>query len=242
MLVMLYKVPAFDSVDGFLRGEGLRRVGLLILMLTAARIVICDWNEGKIPYYTMPPSREQGEVPEARLVAELGKEFNVDEVYGSETSFIGRLKSAVDFQPVEVPPNPPLNFDEHMLEQGEMKPSAQNVVGDGGEDQSMAVEDEEKDEVEDKIKGKSAAARQNDKLYSAEGMLNTKIKRAEKKRRKKATRLAPSGDVVMDDDEYDYDFKVDYRKRSTVNADGDGSLVDGISGQVPMAGVKFNDE
>ncbi|GAB2281968.1 Guanine nucleotide-binding protein-like nsn1 [Dionaea muscipula] len=243
ILVMLYKVPAFDSVDDFLRNlatvRGRLKKGGIVDPDAAARIVICDWNQGKIPYYTMPPSREQGEVPEARLVAELGKEFNVDEVYGSETSFIGSLKSAVDFQPVEVPPNPPLNFDEHMLEQGEMKPSAQNGVGDGGEDQTMAVEDEERDEEEeeDKMKGKSAAARQNDKLYSAEGMLNTKIKRAEKKRRKKATILAPpSGDVVVMDDD-DYDFKVDYGKRWTVNVDGDG-----ISSQAPMVGVELDDE
>lgn len=72
---------------------------------------------GKIPYYTMPPVRSQVEPSEARIVSELGKEFNVNEVYNGESSFIGSLKSVDDLNPVEVPPNGPLNFDESMQEQ-----------------------------------------------------------------------------------------------------------------------------
>ena len=66
----------------------------------------------------MPPLRNQSEVSEseARIVSELGKEFNIDEVYGTESSFIGSLKSADDFEPVEVPPNCPVSFDEQMFE------------------------------------------------------------------------------------------------------------------------------
>lgn len=64
----------------------------------------------------MPPSRNSGEPSEAKIVSELGKEFNVDEVYGTESSFIGSLKSATDFNPVEIPSNGPVNFDEKMLE------------------------------------------------------------------------------------------------------------------------------
>lgn len=66
----------------------------------------------------MPPVRNQGEVSdsETKIVSELGKEFNIDEVYGSESSFIGSLKSVDDFQPVEVQPNCPLTFDQQMLE------------------------------------------------------------------------------------------------------------------------------
>jgi len=64
----------------------------------------------------MPPSRNEGEHSEVKIVSELGKEFNVDEVYGSESSIIGSLKSVDDFLPVEVPSNRPVNFDETMLE------------------------------------------------------------------------------------------------------------------------------
>jgi nuclear GTP-binding protein len=64
----------------------------------------------------MPPVRDQAEPSEAKIVSEFSKEFNIDEVYNSETSFIGNLKSTVDLDPVEVPSSCPLNFDETMLE------------------------------------------------------------------------------------------------------------------------------
>lgn len=64
----------------------------------------------------MPPVRNQ-EPSEARIVSELGKEFDIDAVYSGESSFIGSLKSADDFNPVEVPPSCPPNFDESMQEQ-----------------------------------------------------------------------------------------------------------------------------
>ena len=60
----------------------------------------------------MPPIRDQGEPSEAKIVSELGKEFNIDEVYNNESSFIGSLKSIDDLDPVEVPSSCPLNFDE----------------------------------------------------------------------------------------------------------------------------------
>lgn len=66
----------------------------------------------------MPPTRNQNEISEsdAKIVSELGKEFNIDEVYGTECSFIGSLKSVDECQNVEVPPNCPVRFDEQMLE------------------------------------------------------------------------------------------------------------------------------
>lgn len=71
---------------------------------------------GKIPYYTMPPVRNQDEPSEAKIVSELGKVFNIDEVYNGESSFIGSLRSVDDFEPVEVPPSQPVKFDEDMVE------------------------------------------------------------------------------------------------------------------------------
>lgn len=64
----------------------------------------------------MPPTRNKEEATEAIIVSELGKEFNVDEVYGTESSYIGSLKSVIEFNPVEIPPSAPLAFDELMLE------------------------------------------------------------------------------------------------------------------------------
>lgn len=220
MLVTIYKVPAFDSVDDFLQKvamvRGKLKKGGIVDVDAAARIVLHDWNEGKIPYFTLPPTRNEGEHSEVKIVSELGKEFNIDEVYGSESSIIGSLKSVNDFNPVEVPSNRPVNFDDNMLEDNLPQPSAENV--NATENLVSENEDEPMDSGEGdggQAKGKSASSRQNEKLYGEEGMLNTKQKKAEKKRRKKDK---PSTASDMDGD---YDFKVDYVKKDSAMDDAD---------------------
>ncbi|XP_012484841.2 guanine nucleotide-binding protein-like NSN1 [Gossypium raimondii] len=223
LLVTIYKIPGFQSVDEFLQNiatvRGKLKKGGIVDVEAAARIILHDWNEGKIPYYTMPPVRNQ-EPSEARIVTELGKEFNVDEVYNTESSFIGSLKSTDDFHSVEVPASHPLKFDEAMLEDNaqplqsiEGDEKQEDTSGNGGNDEQMASEEEDAE----KAKSKSATSRQNEKLYAVEGMLNTKMKRAENKRRKKAKNKLTSWDEAMDDDDDNYDFGVDYVKGKEQN-------------------------
>ncbi|KAL3328343.1 hypothetical protein AABB24_035801 [Solanum stoloniferum] len=220
MLVTIYKVPTFDSVDDFLQKvamvRGKLKKGGIVDVDAAARIVLHDWNEGKIPYYTLPPTRNEGEHSEVKIVSELGKEFNIDEVYGSESSIIGSLKSVNDFNPVEVPSNLPVSFDDNMLEDNFQQPLAENdnatenLVSENGDE---PMDSGEGDGAQ--TRGKSASSRQNEKLYGEEGMLNTKQKKAEKKRRKKDK---PSTASDMDGD---YDFKVDYIKKDSAMDDAD---------------------
>ncbi|KAG6717522.1 hypothetical protein I3842_04G104600 [Carya illinoinensis] len=227
LLVTLYKIPSFESVDDFLQKvatvRGKLKKGGIVDVDAAARIVLHDWNGGKIPYYTMPPTRNQGEPSEAKIVTVLGKEFNIDDLYNNESSFIRNLKSVDDLNPVEVPPSCPLSFDNDMLENDEEpKPSTQGGLAlkgmaDDGDDVSMAGDEGEAS----KDKVKTATGRQNEKLYAVESILNTKMKRAEKKRRKKAEKSIPEN--AMDDD---YDFKVDYvNKESAMNV-SDGKAED----------------
>lgn len=243
LLVTLYKIPSFDSVDDFLQKvatvRGRLKKGGIVDVDAAARIVLHDWNEGKIPYYTMPPARNQGEPSEAKIVSEFGKEFNIDEVYNSESSFIGSLKSADDYNPVEVPPSCPLNFDEKLIE-GDGDEAQPSIKGDENSKELVNNDDEPMESEDDnanKTKAKTEISRQNEKLYSAEGILNTKMKRAEKKRRKKGAKVD-----AMDGD---YDFKVDYKKGSAMNVeDRSGKMDDDspITAEVPMSGIQCDDE
>lgn len=231
MLVTLYKLPTFDSVDDFLQKvatvRGKLKKGGIVDVNAAARIVLHDWNEGKIPYYTMPPTRNADVPSEAKIVTELSKEFNVDEVYSTEFSFIGSLKSVDDFNPVEVPSNTPINFDEAMLEN-----DAQPVPSTRGENpvESLNDDDDQTMTEEDdacKKKAKTASSRQNEKLYAVEGVLNTKARKAEKKRRKKANKATAMEDDAM---EGDYDFKVDYvKKGSAMDVGKDDDSADGVN-------------
>jgi nuclear GTP-binding protein len=246
VLVSLYKIPSFESVDDFLQivatVRGKLKKGGIVDIDAAARIVLHDWNEGKIPYYTMPPVRDQAEPSEAKIVSEFSKEFNIDEVYNSETSFIGNLKSTIDLDPVEVPSSCPLNFDETMLEDEEPVKLPKQDEGPGNmedndEDESMECD---KDDVS-KDKVKSASSKQNEKLYTADGILNPKIRRAEKKKKKKANKTGASDPM-----DGDYDFKVDYFQKDTTD-DGSKSEEDNdgddepVNTEVPMSGVEVDE-
>lgn len=46
----------------------------------AARTLLHDWNDGRIPYFTMPPQRDTHGHAAAAVVSALGQEFDVDQV------------------------------------------------------------------------------------------------------------------------------------------------------------------
>lgn len=117
--------------------------------------------------------------------------------------------------------------DQHRSTQGNER---QEDTPDNGEDHPMGSEEVKAG----KSKAPSAASRQNEKLYSAEGILNTKMRKAEMKRRKKAKKLD-----AMDDD---YDFKVDYVKKGFSMDFGEEDDENPITAEVPMSGVDLGDE
>ncbi|KAJ2453623.1 nuclear GTP-binding protein nug1 [Coemansia sp. RSA 2424] len=96
-LQAMYNVPAFLDTRDFLvrlaRQRGfLKRQGIADLV-GAARIVLDDWNKGKIPYYTLPPGMAQSTASgktaagdaaaahgaeRAMVVSQWAKEFDID--------------------------------------------------------------------------------------------------------------------------------------------------------------------
>ncbi|KAL6338651.1 hypothetical protein AAG906_021468 [Vitis piasezkii] len=64
LLVTLYKISSFESVDDFLQKvatlRGKLKKGGVVDTEAAARMVLHDWNQGKIPYYTMPQTGIKG--------------------------------------------------------------------------------------------------------------------------------------------------------------------------------------
>ncbi|KAI8535714.1 hypothetical protein RHMOL_Rhmol10G0194900 [Rhododendron molle] len=104
-------------------------------------------------------------------------------------------------------------------------------------DNHMMAE-EKKDSVMDIVCWKPCEEIQNEKLV---GILNTKLMRVEKKRRKKANKS--SGDAMEDDE--DYDFKVDYVKKGSDMDDGEENEEAGGSNQtrfeVLASGVEIDE-
>ncbi|KAJ2798551.1 nuclear GTP-binding protein nug1, partial [Coemansia helicoidea] len=115
-LQALYNVPAFLDTRDFLlrlaRQRGmLKRQGIADLV-GAARIVLGDWNRGKIPYYTLPPGMAQATASgkaaagdaaaahgagRATVVSEWAKEFDIDSLLGDmDTKVLADASAATD--------------------------------------------------------------------------------------------------------------------------------------------------
>ncbi|CAN6282325.1 unnamed protein product [Urochloa humidicola] len=231
-LISLYKVPSFSSVDDFLQKvatlRGKLKKGGVVDVEAAARIVLHDWNEGKIPYYTLPPKRDAGEDSDAVIISEAGKEFNIDEIYKAESSYIGGLKSIEDFHHIEIPPNAPPGIDEEMVEDGK---KLSEPVQESREESMSDANDREGSKA-------SSASTQHDKLYTAEGILDPRKRKTEKKRRK-ANKFS-----MLNDMDEDYDFKVDYQMKDDGEDDeSNEAAADGKDGRDeakendPMTGI-----
>ena len=109
----------------------------------------------------------------------------------------------------------------------------------------MGEVDEAMEDYGRKKKDNSAASRQNEKLYTADGMLNTKLRRVEKKKRKKAKKASASSDPV----DGDYDFKIDYfQKGASMDSedsqgedDDDHDDDEPINSEVPMSAIQIDE-
>lgn len=117
-----------------------------------------------------------------------------------------------------------------LQDETQIKPAEQ---GEGPGNLAEVDESMEEDDV-GKNKGNSEAGMQNEKLYAADGMLNTKMRRAEKKKRKKAKKAGASSDPV----DGDYDFKVDYFQKGASMDDAEESKSEDdyeqVNSEVPM--------
>jgi len=97
-LMMTYNVPAFprgpEGVMTFLamiaRTKGRVLKGGIPDKIMAARCVIKDWNKGKIPYYSVPPTKDaqmnnmmvggEGEGGDAKIVSQFSEEFDISKI------------------------------------------------------------------------------------------------------------------------------------------------------------------
>ncbi|KAL9188796.1 hypothetical protein ACHAXT_007174 [Thalassiosira profunda] len=114
-LMMTYNIPAFpagpDGTMTFLamvaRTKGRVLKGGIPDKNMAARSVIRDWNQGKIPYYSVPPVEETSmgtgaaeAKGSATIVAEFGEEFDVSKILeGADKELMEGLedKDEMDF-------------------------------------------------------------------------------------------------------------------------------------------------
>eukprot|EP00850_Spirogloea_muscicola_P000230 SM000001S04632 [mRNA] locus=s1:1290139:1294013:- [translate_table: standard] len=213
-LMAVYSIPAFNGVDEFLRHvaatRGRLRKGGIPDVRAAARVVLKDWNEGKVPYFTLPPVRESdaGEHASAEIVATWSKEFDMDSMFRDEEFLLIAGLPSVDASTFsQLPASAPLAMDLDMaaeeedededVDKEEDEDSNQRGPGQGGaagsglpaHDGSSEMDTAETASVARSKEGLSQA----EQLYSADGILNPHAARAERKRRKKLSAAAAAG-------------------------------------------------
>lgn len=85
-LMVAYSLPKFRNTTEFLaliaKTKGKFRRGGAFDIEAAARMVLGDWNGGKIPFYTLPPKGPQEAQLSASVVNEWGEEFDIKQSKG----------------------------------------------------------------------------------------------------------------------------------------------------------------
>ncbi|CAM9323494.1 unnamed protein product [Choristocarpus tenellus] len=151
-LMQVYSIQRFDPADtpGFLaliaRKVGKLRKGGVPDRIAAARLVLRDWNSGKVPFYTLPPEEEDAggaaatAVAEAMFVEGFGKEFDAEAEEGDAKV----LEALPERDPLEF-----VTVKAGVLSRGGWSEGPDAMEDEEGEGDEMdEMEDEEEDEEE----------------------------------------------------------------------------------------------
>ena len=235
-LMLMYKVGKFEDVDDFLRQvgrlQGKLKKGGVPDMLAAARIVLNDWNGGKIPYYTNPPERGDAKDKKhqvAEVVTNWGAEFDADKVFAEEENAVIAGLPDEDDADVEFVPSKTAGvavMDAVEAEDDDDEEEEEEAMDDDEEEE----EDDEEDEMDRTDAGateaaleratrgrkegtgadeKKAAYHRSKVLYGAEGQLNPAQMRANKKKAKKIKLAVAKSGGDGDDDGSDFEWEDD---------------------------------
>mmetsp|Transcript_43759 Transcript_43759/g.70064 ORF Transcript_43759/g.70064 Transcript_43759/m.70064 type:complete len:446 (+) Transcript_43759:474-1811(+) len=101
-LMFLYKIARFETPTEFLVAVAQKRgklgKGGIPDQQAAARLILQDWNAGKIPYYVLPPKTKRADKKvTSKVVTEWSKEFDLDALMKKEQSeLVERLPGSID--------------------------------------------------------------------------------------------------------------------------------------------------
>lgn len=94
-LMVAYSLPLFNKTTEFLallcKTRGKFKRGGAFDIDAAAKIVLTDWNSGKIPFYTLPPAGPQSAQLNASIVSSWGQEFDINNIAQAEVNELAKL-------------------------------------------------------------------------------------------------------------------------------------------------------
>ena len=226
-LMLAYKTSTFEDADDFLRQvakqRGVLKKGGVPDMTAAARVVLTDWNGGKIPYYTDPPARGAAEDKRhagAEVVANWGAEFDAETVFRDEENaviaglpelddadqdFVAAKSAGVATMDAaeaeEEEEEEEEDDDDDAMEAEESEEEADEMDGTDAGRTEAALERAGKGRKEGTGADEKKAAYQRAKvLYGAEGQRNPALERAAKKKAKKIKNAVARAELAGGDD------------------------------------------
>ncbi|KAL7310313.1 nuclear GTP-binding protein nug1 [Mucor circinelloides] len=208
-LMKMYNVAYFNNAHEFLvllaQQRGKLKKGGVADTHQVARHVLTDWNGGKIPYYTIPPSSKKSHI-EASVVNTWGKELDLD--LASADIVLSGLKSSNEFGSSVVMQ---ANDDIDMMNDAEMDSmdtsmdtTADDMITEGNSNISQPIIQVDKML---NMKKKNAISRPQHIVSHTEEELNPQtnqqLKKQLKAQQKKARRQAGghSGNNLFDEDD-----------------------------------------
>ena len=214
-LMGLYRIPKYDSVDEFLiqvatmRGK-LKRGGT-VDVVAAAKIVLQDWNDGKIPYFTTPPKRNSEIKGSAAVMPGWSGEFDLAVVMENEKVQVIDALDAENEGAFEMDTAGEVHVE---LEEQEEELDTRGMDRDDDHSQEEEASDDSDGDmdvdVEPRQAAKASGKTQAAILYSNAGQLNPKKVKQARRQRKKAAKNADA-DIDMEggvenDSDSDFDF------------------------------------
>ena len=181
-------------------------------VLAAAKIVLQDWNTGKISFYTHPPERKSTEHDSAQVMQYFGAEFDLKALEKEEKDDLDGLLSAMDSALV-LGPGKPTDMEDVQVEE---EVEDEDVEEDGEEEEDAMVDSDGEETpsasvVQMLVKQKTNTVKEvgDKKVILTEDMSNQQVNRNKKKafksqqkeERKKMSRLVAAEENAMKVDE-----------------------------------------
>ncbi|KAG7350607.1 GNL3L/Grn1 putative GTPase [Nitzschia inconspicua] len=166
-LIMTYNIPAFPQGDTMMflamvaKSYGRVLKGGIPDKLGAARAVLKDWNQGKIPYYTVPPRDAEPDVSKggAVIVSSFGAEFDLSKY---DDQVLNSLKESDEMDFVQLENE---GDSSAVAQESRVLANYLNKEGDDDSDEDMS-EDEDGEDEDDEMEEENFATRS--KLAQAE--------------------------------------------------------------------------
>ena len=155
-------------------------------LTSTSLLVLQDWNDGRIPYFTSPPSRGNEEFASAEVVGAWAKDFDAEAVFATEKNAVIAHLPSMDQEDGERAAGGSGAFFQMESVGGAKVDLAAMELDEGAEDDDGAMDEDDDEEAPAPVPSKRiTTAAVAATLYAEAGQFNPHAARADRKKRTK---------------------------------------------------------